>query len=162
MGTAVSNGVRMARFLLPDRQTMVDLGLLPEKTIDKTKANRFQRQILKQMKPMLAQMKISLVDTETFQDLYTDCDLNGNQVVTYINFCEFFHLIPGHFIEAMFFNFNKDIPLSFQHFLVVLYYFCAPGAKYLAKHIFAVYDRRRTGKVHEMIVEQVISHYSMK
>ena len=62
----------------------------------------------------------------------------------------------------MFFNFNKDIPLSFQHFLVVLYYFCAPGAKYLAKHIFAVYDRRRTGKVHEMIVEQVISHYSMK
>ena len=47
MGTAVSNSVRMAKFLLPDRETLVDLGLLPEKTVDKTKVNRFQRQILR-------------------------------------------------------------------------------------------------------------------
>ena len=101
-------------------------------------------------------MKINEIDMQAYYDVYTDCDLNGTLLVTYENFCEALHVIPCPFVDAMFFNFDPNKSLTFPEFLVVTYYFCAPGVKALARHIFSVYDQKRTGKLHEIVVDQIV------
>lgn len=159
MGATLGSASMYAKAYLPDRSTLVAWGLLSkldDSAAKKDKTARKQRRLFRALDPMMKSMKLSILDLHAYTDAYCDCDISGTQTVTYENFCEFFHLIPCYFLEAMFFNFNKDIPMTFPHFLVVTYYFCAPGIKELSRHIFRVYDRPRLGKIHEMVVEQVI------
>ena len=158
MGATVSSAYNYSKLYLPDRDSLVRMGLLEERqtgTSQNKKARRLKR-LFREMKELLKKMKINDIDMQAYYDAYTDCDLDSTSLVTYTNFCEALRVIPCPFVDAMFFNFDATKTLTFPEFLVVTYYFCAPGARALAKHIFAVYDQRRMGRIHEMVVDQIV------
>ena len=164
MGTVLSNTFEFARMLVPDREQLVQWGLLgPEDpnsdaNMKKMKDNhaRAQRRLMKDLKPIFKALNLRERDITTYMDGYIDVDIDGTQSISYMNFCEFFHLIPSPFLEAIFYDFEPEKNMSFQHFVVITYYYCIAHPKDISAMIFAIYDRSNMGKIYPMQITQLI------
>lgn len=161
MGAVASNAVTYAGMFIPDREKLVEWGVLDadeERAMKASKdtAAKQQRKLKKEMKPLYKALNLRERDMEAFYEAYGDVDIDGILSISYSNFCEFFHIIPNRFIEAMFFDFNPEKNMTFQHFLVSTFYYCMATPKELSKMIFTVYDRAQMGKIYPHTVMQLV------
>ena len=161
MGTVASNAATYAGMFIPDREQLVEWGLIDadeEKAMKASKNNaaKQQRKLKKEMKPLFKALNLRERDMESYFDEYTDVDIDGILSISYSNFCEFFHIIPNRFIEAMFFDFNPEKNMTFQHFVVSTFYYCLATPRELAVMIFHVYDRANMGKIYPQTVMQLV------
>jgi Ca2+-binding EF-hand superfamily protein len=161
MGAVASNAVTYAGMFVPDRDQLVEWGLFDadeEKAIkaSKNSSARTLRKLKKEVKPLFKSLNLRERDMDAFMDAYGDVDIDGILSISYSNFCEYFHIIPNKFIEAMFFDFNPEKNMTFQHFVVSTFYYCLATPQQLAQMIFTVYDRANMGKIYPPIVMQLI------